>query len=194
MVWKAVLHEAGAPSSAGLKDARGSAIASIPQAPSVARWADESVTVRIEGIISYVLRWPSRTRCEIRYPFECRLWVLPVGGIWRCRRVAREELLRFVERNVIWHPQCMLTNCVGMKIISTVSCKPHSSCTRQAPDDLRQICRFGGILIIWYLSAKSIHSIYDPRSFLERCLPAFQWVLRLWRYIRWRTEAQSPQY
>ena len=59
---------------------------------------------------------------------------------------------------------------------------------------LNKICHFRGTLIIWYLSARSIHSIYDPRPSLDWCLPTAQWVFRLPRYIQWGREAQSPQY
>ena len=34
-------------------------------------------------------RWCSRTRCEVKYRFELGCWVLPVGELWHCRRVAR---------------------------------------------------------------------------------------------------------
>ena len=49
-----------------------------------------------------------------------------MGEIWHCRRVAREELLRSIEKNMMRHPQCMLTNCVGMTSTIPKSCKLHN--------------------------------------------------------------------
>ena len=36
-------------------------------------------------------------------------WVLPVGENWHCGRVAREELLQLVKKNMLRYPKYMLT-------------------------------------------------------------------------------------
>lgn len=112
--------------AAGLKDARGSSCWELP--PSLHNLLNrKDIDCATCGNHFHVFYCCSRTRCEASHLFKCRFWVLPVGETWRCRNVAREELLRSVEENVIAHLQRMLTNCVDMTMTITVSCKLYNS-------------------------------------------------------------------
>ena len=54
------------------------------------------------GICTWCISWTYSNKVQSRMPpwiLDC--WVLPVGENWHCRRVAREELLRLVEENVM---------------------------------------------------------------------------------------------
>ena len=101
------------------------------------------------------------------YRFEARLlstssgrnMALQKGGERRAATVGSKE---YDEASTI-----PLTEYLDMMSIIPISCKLRVSHMLTKPDDDKQLCCFGGNLLLRCLPANPIHSISDPGSFLD---------------------------